>query len=170
MSEVKPTDGLANLSALPGASGSIQLRFAVLQMELAKTNKEKAMTVLTTIQNEQEKTKQVADYIKDARDRKVKAPINYYKHFTMPDDMHKFFSDNGLKVSYKYPDDKHYNESQWEYNIKSLENYMETLGTDTQQNMVYVQDFMGQYNSYLSGANSAIQKSADTLAALARLA
>jgi hypothetical protein len=34
--------------------------------------------------------------------------------------------------------------------------------------MVFVQDFMGQYNSYLQGSNSVIQQSNQTLAELAR--
>jgi hypothetical protein len=34
--------------------------------------------------------------------------------------------------------------------------------------MVFVQDFMGQYNSYLQGANSVIQQSNQTLAELAK--
>jgi hypothetical protein len=34
--------------------------------------------------------------------------------------------------------------------------------------MVFVQDYMGQYNSYLQGANSVIQQSNQTLAELAR--
>ena len=34
--------------------------------------------------------------------------------------------------------------------------------------MVYVQDFMGQYNSYLTGANSSIQQSNQTLGTIAR--
>ena len=45
--------------------------------------------------------------------------------------------------------------------------YRDQLGTDTQQLMVFVQDYMGQYNSYLQGANSAIQQGNQTLQALA---
>jgi pantothenate kinase-related protein Tda10 len=53
--------------------------------------------------------------------------------------------------------------------INSLKAHLDQLGTNTQQKMVFVQDFMGQYNSYLQGANSAIQQSNQTLADLARL-
>jgi hypothetical protein len=34
--------------------------------------------------------------------------------------------------------------------------------------MVFLQDFMGQYNSYLTGANSAIQQSNQTLGTIVR--
>ena len=58
---------------------------------------------------------------------------------------------------------------EWEVAITSLKAQLDQLGTDTQQKMVFVQDFMGQYNSYLQGANSAIQQANQTLAELARV-
>lgn len=51
--------------------------------------------------------------------------------------------------------------------ISNLESSQEELGTDIQQQMVFVQDYMGQYNSYTQGASSAISKSNDVLTALA---
>ena len=64
--------------------------------------------------------------------------------------------------------DRRHNKDEWEVAIASLQARMDALGTDTQQKMVYVQDFMGQYNSYLQGANSVIQQSNQTLSALAK--
>jgi hypothetical protein len=58
---------------------------------------------------------------------------------------------------------------QWDTAITSLQQRLDSLGTDTQQKMVYVQDFMGQYNSYLQGANSTIQQSNQTLNQLAKV-
>lgn len=52
--------------------------------------------------------------------------------------------------------------------LQSLKARQETIGTDIQTKMVYVQDFMGQYNSYTQGANSAIQSGMQTLTAVAR--
>ena len=49
-----------------------------------------------------------------------------------------------------------------------LESRLEELGTNTQQEMVYIQDYMGQYNSYLQGANTQIANSNQTLTSLAR--
>ncbi len=51
----------------------------------------------------------------------------------------------------------------WDYTIKSLTNYQEQLGTETQTDMVYLQDLMGQYNSFLQGANKAATDSNQTL-------
>ena len=57
---------------------------------------------------------------------------------------------------------------EWDVVITSLESRLEELGTGTQQEMVYVQDYMGQYNSYLQGANTQIANSNQTLTSLAR--
>gem|GEM_PF-3262242 len=62
-----------------------------------------------------------------------------------------------------------YTADQWDVAITSLKARQDSLGTNTQQMMVYIQDFMGQYNSYLQGANSSVQQSNQTLADLARL-
>lgn len=45
---------------------------------------------------------------------------------------------------------------------------MDNTGADIQTKMVQLQDMMGQYNSYTSGANTAIAKSNDILSSLAR--
>ena len=52
--------------------------------------------------------------------------------------------------------------------IQSLQAHQETIGTDIQTLMVYVQDFMGQYNSYTQGAHSAIPSCMPTLTSVAR--
>ena len=52
--------------------------------------------------------------------------------------------------------------------IQSLQARLDQVGSNTQQLMVYVQDFMGQYNSYLQGSNSVIQQGNQTLGELAR--
>ena len=59
-------------------------------------------------------------------------------------------------------------EEQWDVLITSLESRLEELGTNTQQEMVYIQDYMGQYNSYLQGANTQISNSNQTLTSLAK--
>ena len=42
------------------------------------------------------------------------------------------------------------------------------MGNKTQTLMVYLQDFIGQYNSYLQGANTQISNANQTLTNLAR--
>lgn len=52
--------------------------------------------------------------------------------------------------------------------MKSMQSLQDTCGSDIQQKMIYVQDYIGQYNSYMQGANAAINTSNQTLTALAR--
>lgn len=51
--------------------------------------------------------------------------------------------------------------------IASLESLQEEVGSNIQQEMVFVQDYMGQYNSYTQGASSSISKASDTLTSVA---
>ena len=64
--------------------------------------------------------------------------------------------------------DYNHSAEEWDVAITALEGRLEELGTGTQQEMIYVQDFMGQYNSYLQGANTQIANSNQTLTSLAR--
>jgi ABC-type phosphate transport system auxiliary subunit len=80
--------------------------------------------------------------------------------------MYNYFRENGLAMG--STDDRWNSKGEWDVNIASLQAKLDSLGTDTQQKMVFVQDFMGQYNSYLQGANSVIQQSNQTLGELAR--
>ena len=52
--------------------------------------------------------------------------------------------------------------------ISNLESSQEELGSDIQQKMVFVQDYMGQYNSYMQGASSAISEYSNVLSTIAR--
>ncbi len=85
----------------------------------------------------------------------------------IPPEIRQFMADNGLALD-KANGGLFFDKDGWEVNITSLRNYQEQLGADTQQKMVFIQDFMGQYNSYLQGANSAIQQSNQTLSTIAR--
>jgi pantothenate kinase-related protein Tda10 len=85
----------------------------------------------------------------------------------MPVDMENYMKANNLAYD-ATGNDRIMDKNEWEVAIKSLQARSEALGTDTQQKMVFVQDFMGQYNSYLQGSNSVIQQGNQTLAELAR--
>jgi hypothetical protein len=111
----------------------------------------------------------------------------YLSYMSVEDE--KFFIDNVPNYS-DVCDDRINDGREWDSHISNLEAYRETIepftaddlktvitslqarldsvGTDTQQKMVFVQDFMGQFNSYLQGANSVIQQSNQTLGELAR--
>ena len=59
-------------------------------------------------------------------------------------------------------------EEEWDYTLKSLTNYQEQIGNKTQTLLIYLQDFIGQYNSYQQGASSAISEANQTLSNIAR--
>jgi hypothetical protein len=140
------------------SGASIQMVFAALQMSLAQSNKDKAKAYIDDITSQQAQSKECAAMIAKARsfqDKKSAADTELKTYFT---------THTGNIPDLKTGTDK----DTWEYNIKSLQSYQETLGSNIQQQMVFVQDFMGQYNSYLTGCNSAIQQANQTLGTITR--
>ena len=156
-----------------GPHNSIQFMFAQLQLAQAEICKGQAEAYIDKIKETQEKQKECAEMIEMARELQNKAEngegdCSWDKNASvMPQEMKEYFDANGLKYDSDGNDLVH-NKDEWEFNIKSLTNYQETLGTSTQTDMVYLQDFMSQYNGFLQGANSAIQDSNDTLTTILR--
>lgn len=81
---------------------------------------------------------------------------------TATDPATNILSDCNITISGHFTDD---NLDSW---IASFEASQEEIGTDIQQEMVFIQDYMGQYNSYTQGASSAISEANDTLKTVAR--
>jgi hypothetical protein len=148
-----------------GPTGSLQFEFAKLQMALSQMAKTNAMNYIEEIQNSQAEQKKVSDMLSEARKLQSEAGKGCT---TMPKAMQDYMDKNDLKYD-TTGDDNIHNKDEWEVAVQSLKAKLDELGSDTQQKMVFVQDFMGQYNSYLQGANSAIQQSNQTLSELARV-
>ena len=148
------------------SSTSLQFMYAKLQLAQSQQMKTQATTVMKSIQDTQAEQKKVADMISRARELQNQAK-NKGTTTTMPDDMVKFFKDRGLSYDTKGNDNNH-DKDQWEYNIKSLTNYQDTLGNDTQTKMVYLQDYISQYNSYLQGASQQVNNCAQTMSTILR--
>ena len=260
-SGVQKLDGVGGA----GSTGNIQLIFAQLQMELAKTNKESALDKIEQIREAQAESaaitaainalrnlksemgdddeisisdfgtinpnltpeqreaqiNEIKDFIAEAKDLQYKAKLgedennpqaalneaasNENESTMMTIEMENYFKAHGLN----YDDSgvsRRQNAGEWsealvsltgrlaylqvgdlcaEYGIElptsgdltteridtiiaSLQAVQEETGSDIQQEMVFVQDFMGQYNSYTQGASSAISSAAETLKAVAR--
>lgn len=147
-----------------GTGSSIQLMFAKLQLANAQLCKLNAENYLEDITETQEKQAEIADMIERARELRNQADASG-KTVEMPSDMKEFFKDKGLSWDTHGSDDKHY-ASEWDYNIESLTNYQKQFENSTQTKMVYLQDFISQMNSYLQGANSAIQDSNQVLTSI----
>ena len=182
---VDATRGTSNLSEILntidlGPTGSVQMMFAKLQLaqsEICKSQAEDYMNQIETIQEEQEKC---AKMIEEARNCQQKSKDDEGTGsksitgktvgdgcFAMSQELIDYMDKYGLS----YPnDDKDYilGTDEWDYALKSLTNYQETIGNKTQTLMVYLQDFIGQYNSYLQGANTQIANANQTLTNLAR--
>ena len=153
-------------SAFGTGSGSPQLALAMLQMELAKTNKESALSGIKEIEKMQAEKKEVADYLETARARRKEAAGTQAKT-EMPADMAQYM--DAKNISYRHTgNDLFLTKDDWDYTIASLTNYLDRLGSNIQTQMVQLQDYMGQYNSYMQGANTAISQSNQVLAGLAR--
>ena len=170
MSNTVNTSGTAALSEVLaqidlGPTDSIQFAFAKLQLAQAQICKNSASEYMKQIEEIQKEQSEVADMISRARQLQNEAKTGD-KCTTMPDDMVKFFEDRGLSYDTK-GNDKSHDSDQWTYNIESLTNYQESISNKTQTLMVYLQDFISQYNSYLQGANSAISNASQVLTAVA---
>ena len=168
-----------------GPSSSLQLMFAKLQLELSETAKSQALERMDYISKQQEEQKLVSSLLNEARQSKADAKagvsagsesVTYSNGKTekntknctlMSKEMVDYMDKNGLAYD-KTGNDYNHSEEEWDVAIASLEARLEELGTDTQQQMVYIQDYMGQYNSYLQGANTQVSNANQTLTSLAR--
>lgn len=137
------------------SDNSIQLMFAKLQLAQAQLCKDSANSCMQQLQGLQEEQTLSADTLEKMRQLQAEGATE------MPEDMLSFMRDRGL--AYCEPKDF----DCWAYNIESLTVYQDGLASQTQSLMVNLQDFIGQYNSYLQGASSSVNSASDTLAAIA---
>ena len=172
MSAVNNVNNSGNVSALSGGdfgvcgTTSLQFMFAKLQIELAEAAKKSAMDKMDEISKSQEERKLVSKYLNECRQAQADAQTKDTAT-AMSDECVKYMQEHGLAWDKTGSDYKH-NKDEWKVAITSLEGRLDELGSDTQQQMVYVQDYMGQYNSYLQGANTQISNGNQTLQSLAR--
>ena len=137
------------------SDNSMQLMFAKLQLAQAQLCKDSANSCMQQLQGLQEEQTLTADTLEKMRQLQAEGATE------MPEDMLSFMRDRGLP----YCEPKDFD--CWAYNIESLTVYQDSLTAQTQSLMVNLQDFVGQYNSYLQGASSSVNSASDTLAAIA---
>jgi len=168
MSQVNATNSLSQIMADIdlGPTGSVQFMFAKLQLAQSQICKNEAESYMKQIEDIQQEQKECAEMIERARKLQNQAKTNG-GNTTMPADMKEFFDKRGLSTERTGNDDRH-NADEWDYNLKSLTNYQEQIGNKTQTLMIYLQDFIGQYNSYQEGAMSAISAATQTLRSIAK--
>ena len=155
-----------------GPTDSIQFMFAKLQLAQAQICKNAATDYMNQIESVQQEQKEVAEMISKARELQNNANNGTgdcswdKKASMMPQEMADWMDKHGLDYD-KTGNDLANNEDEWTYAIQSLTNYQESISNKTQTLMVYLQDFISQYNSYVQGANSAISQAAQVTTAVA---
>ena len=170
MTQVNATSGTSSVFGTFSAAGSPQLALAMLQMELAKTNKEQALAGIKEIEVQQAEKKRISEIMNQAREYRG-SDKNYTKQAGGQPYTSKEFNTAVEGMGFSVPDkagDKEGNDKNWDKLIAQLQTKLDTVGANIQTQMVQLQDFMGQYNSYMQGANSAISQSNQILAGLAK--
>ncbi len=172
MTQVNAAHGTNSVFGTFSAAGSPQLALAMLQMELAKTNKESALSGIKEIETQQAKKKEFADMLNAAREAKQYGLHENTKGISdgMSQGFKNFLKSNGISIpgGKDIEGKKDKIDAAWDRVIAQLQTKLDTVGANIQTQMVQLQDFMGQYNSYMQGANSAISQSNQILAGLAK--
>jgi hypothetical protein len=156
--------GATGLRAASDPTENISLRFAKLQISLAQVNKQGAEKYMTQIQEAQDQQQQVTAWIAEIKAlREAAASDN--KSTQMP----ALMKDYVIKHLGVTNDDFYLSAKEWDDVRDKLQNHLQTIGSNTQMLMVYAQDYMGQYNSYLQGSDSVLQQRHQVLNELTRM-
>jgi hypothetical protein len=157
--------GTLDVNSIGG--GGSQLPFTEMQLKLAELHKSNAMKCIKDIQKTQEEMKQLAAFLREARQCQANNGVT-----AMSADMEAYMKDKGLAYN-STGNDRWMSKDQSEVAIKSFQARMDALGIHTQQDMVSAQEIMAKYNFFLKGiqkgANFAvIQQGNQTLGELAK--
>ncbi len=161
-SKAEESGGLTG--SMVGDSGmSLQQYFAMLQLQLAQEARESAQAAMEQIQAKQELLSTCSQYVSEA--------VNIWSDLSeagdtaaVPADMLAFLQEHSLYVPTD-PDKADY--ESWKAVVIALESFQESISSGTQQQMVFIQDYIGQYNSYTQGTSSAISDMNEVLKGLA---
>lgn len=146
------------------AGNSVQLMFAKLQLSQSSLCKDEATKRMKEIQSSQAEQKDLAKLIAETR-----AALDKLGAGSSKESASQAIIDYCKEHNIKLPNDgKDMNKEQWTSLQKNLTDKQELLGSGTQTIMVYLQDFIGQYNSFLQGANSAIATANQVLTGIAK--
>ena len=148
---------------------SVQMMFALVQMELSKEHKDNAKGLIEQVKKNQEKSKEYAKLISDVnavigngdgdgekttRGVKLQALKQRCVDLGISGNSSYFGGSVTMAEGQKL--------------VQSLQGLQEEYGTKNQTLMVQIQDMLGQYNANLQGANSAVQQSNNVLQSLAK--
>lgn len=165
-----PTEGQTESeAALTGSildansmTSSILQMFVQLQQQQAELCKQQAQQALDRVLANQEEIANTSRYLSDARISLNEATSNGSSKMTQ--DMRSFLQERGLFPSTLNPNAASYTEAEWKMVTQLLEVYSDQQEGQTQSQMVYIQDYMSQYNQYLTGASQQMQQNQEKLA------
>lgn len=143
------------------SQASTQFLFAQLQMQLSLQAKQEAAQKLEEIKAQQEREQELASVIQELRILSSKASTT--DTVDLSSDLAARIQALGVSATAGKV-----TKTQIDTVIASLEEEQDRIESSIQTQMVYVQDFLGQYNSYLQGSQSSIQSANETLKAVAR--
>ncbi len=158
---------LLQSSIVLGPAGGIQFEFAKLQLALAEFSKLAAQEQMKVIEEAQAEQATVSAFLQEARQAQTNArngtgDCSGDKNASyMSAEMQAYMDKNDIAYD-TYGDDNRHNVEEWEVAIASLQAHLDQVGTNTQQLMVLINDYMGQYNSYLQGASTSISQAGQT--------
>lgn len=150
-----------------GPTTNLQLMFAKLQMEQAETAKTQAMERMEMIQKQQEEQKLCSQYLNEARQLQAETKNASGGQTQMTAELAQYMDQNSLTYD-KTGNDLWMSSDEWDVAISSLTGHLEQLGRSVQQEMIYLQEYMGVYNSYVQDANTQVNNANQTLTSIAR--
>lgn len=160
--------GTNNVEGANGITGrfdinidSVELAFAQLQNELAETNRNNASEKIKTIKAQQQEQKKVSELIVELRNLTTNKKDE--EKADVSGTLSSKLAAYGVKLGSGEQTVASINAA-----IQSMQNVQETIGSDIQQEMLIIQDYMSKVSSYSQGAIGAINKAGDTLTSIVR--
>ncbi|SIO28647.1 hypothetical protein [Halodesulfovibrio marinisediminis] len=162
------TNGLSGIGGDVVGGKSLSRMFAELQMMASDNAKTKATDLMDTIKTKQTRLKDAYACKKALQSAKDRATYGIYTYRESYKDargnamsLNKWMENNGVAN----PKSK-LSKDDIKAAIARIDTHIESLGTDTQTQMIRLQDFMGQYNNFLQGAHKSIGDGKQTLNAI----
>ncbi len=149
------------------SSASVQLAFAQLQMQSAQQKRDQALELTQKIQAKQQENAALSAAVDELTELKKKLAAGATS--PLPADLAKTLADAGVSV----PDAKStkgYTADELVTIIALATAAADSAANDLQRDMVFLQDYIGQYSSYTQAASNAMQQASDVLKGAAQRA
>ncbi len=169
MSEVSSVSTVAPGDASISVN-SVQMLFALVQMELSKTHKDQAKQLINAVKANQETSKKYAQLISDVNS-KIGSDDSDTGKTNRANALKALKSrcvELGIDGNAQYFTSSKVSVAEASKLVSSLQGLQEQFGTKNQTLMVQIQDLLGQYNANVQGANAAVQQSNNVLQSLAK--